>query len=173
MKTIKHYFPHARWFPFVVWMLGLTACGFHLRAAVELPAVLEVAYIQSKTPFQGISQALRGQLEAAGAVVSVIEAQATGVIEVIEERSQRRVLSVGSSGRATEYELFEEVKFSLLGQGKNIILAPQILSMVRNLTFDENEVLGKVTESEKLRGQMREDLARRIITRINIATRKP
>lgn len=153
-------------------VLLLPACGFHLRGAMELPPVLEVTYIQSNKPFQGISQVLRRQLSLAGATVAEKIGEATGVIDILDERSERRILSVGSTGRATQYELFEEVRFALSDKDGNQILKPQAVSMVRALTFDENELLGKVTEAEKLQRQMRQDLARQIITRINVSALK-
>lgn len=150
-------------------LLLLQACGFHLRGPLELPPVLEVPYIQSDRPYQGISKVLRQQLRLAGAETTDDLAQATGVLNVLAERSQRRILSVGSTGRATEYELFEEVTFSVTDTQGNQLMRPQSVSMVRSLTFDENELLGKVSEAEKVQGEMRQDLSRQILTRISVA----
>lgn len=156
----------------VVSVFLLSACGFHLRGAMELPPILEVTYVNSNQPFQGISQVLRRQLNLAGAKVTENLDEATGVIDILGERSERRILSVGSTGRATEYELLQEVTFGVSDKDGNQILKPQVVSMVRSLTFDENELLGKVTESEKVQRQMRQDLARQIITRINVSALK-
>ena len=150
-------------------LLLLQACGFHLRGPLELPPVLEVPYIQSDRPYQGISKVLRQQLRLAGAETTDDLARATGVLNVVAERSQRRILSVGSTGRATEYELFEEVTFSVSDKEGNQLMRPQSVSMVRSLTFDENELLGKVSEAEKVQGEMRQDLSRQILTRISVA----
>ena len=62
---------------------------------------------------EGMARALRMQIERAGANVVDQKTQASAVLIVVRERSENRVLSVGSSGKATEYELFDEVVFAL------------------------------------------------------------
>ena len=148
------------------------ACGFHLRAGVELPAVLEATYLQSKDLYSGIATELRLELQSAGADLTDQRDAATGVVVILNERSQRRVLSVGSAGRASEYELFEEVSFALEDPQGNVLLEPQTLRMTRDLVFDDTQLLGKVSEGELLRRQMQRDLARQIITRIEVGMRK-
>ncbi len=149
----------------------LSACGFHLRAAVELPAVLETTYLQSQNLYSGIATELRLELQSAGADLTDQRDAATGVVIVLNERSQRRVLSVGSAGRASEYELFEEVSFALEDPQGNVLLEPQTLRMTRDLVFDDTQLLGKVGEAEVIRRQMQRDLARQIITRIRVGMR--
>lgn len=144
----------------------LSACGFQLRGSVELPPVLSVTLLQSNDPWEGIAAALRIELESAGARITTRTDDATAVLKLIGERSQRRVLSVGSGGKASEYELFEEVSFTLQDNEGRELLKKQTLQMTRDLTFDENQLLGKVSEAEELREQMRRSLARQIITRI-------
>ncbi len=56
----------------------LTACGFHLRAGVELPAVLENTYLQSQALYSGIATELRLELQSAGADLTEQRDEATG-----------------------------------------------------------------------------------------------
>ena len=150
----------------------LSGCGFHLRAGVELPPELETTYLQSKDRYSGMAAELRIELQSAGADLTEQKEDATGVLSILNERSQRRVLSVGSAGRASEYELFEEVSFALEDAQGNILLEPQTLRITRDLVFDENQLLGKVGEAEVIRRQMQRDLARQIITRVERGLRK-
>ncbi len=157
----------------VLALLGLlSACGFHLRAGVELPPQLETTYLESKDRFSGIAAELRIELQSAGADLTDDKDDATGVVKIFKERSQRRVLSVGSAGRASEYELFEEVSFALEDPQGAVLLEPQTLRMTRDLVFDDTQLLGKVSEAEVIRRQMQRDLARQIITRIEVGMRK-
>jgi LPS-assembly lipoprotein len=165
-----------RLFSVALWFAGLSllsGCGFQLRGNVELPPVLQATYLKSNNPFEGVAPALRIELQSAGAQITENIDEATAVVSIINERSERRVLSVGSSGKASEYELFEEATFSVLDTAGNIILEQQTVGMTRDLVFDETELLGKVSEAEKLRKQMRRGLARQIITRISVGTRQP
>ncbi len=153
-------------------LLVLSACGFKLRGNVELPPVLQDTYIQSQDPFTGMARALRTQLEQSGANVLQKRDQASAILAITHERSENRVLSVGSSGKATEYELFDEVSFTLSdGEGRKL-LASQTLRMTRDLVFDQNELLGKLSEAEGIHRQMRTSLARQIIMRIDAGMRQ-
>ncbi len=150
----------------VVLSILLSACGFQLRGNVELPAMLKVTLIQAKDPWQGVAAALRDELESAGASVTSKSDDATAVLVLSGERSQRRVLSVGSLGKASEYELYEEITFSLRDSEGREQFKPQKVSLTRDLVFDQTRLLGKVAEREELREQMHRLLARQIITRL-------
>jgi len=148
-------------------LIMLTACGFKLRGDVELPPILQETYIESANPFTGMARALRVELEASGARIVESSEQATAVLKIVNERSENRILSVGSTGKASEYELFDEVSFQLADRSGKILIKQQNLRIIRDLVFDENQLLGKVSESEQLHVQMRRSLARQIFTRIN------
>ena len=153
----------------------LAACGFQLRGSVELPPVLRSTLLQAIDPWEGVAAALRIELESSGARIVTRSDEATAILKLDNERSQQRVLSVGSGGKASEYELFEEVTFSLLDNKGQVVMEPQSLRLTRDLVFDENQLLGKVSEIGELRDQMRRSLARQIITRIrtSLQTHEP
>ncbi|MFQ5643336.1 MAG: LPS assembly lipoprotein LptE [Thiogranum sp.] len=151
----------------------LSACGFRLRGDVELPPQLQETYLESNNPFTGMARSLRTELEAAGARIVDSREQATAVLRIVSERSENRILSVGSTGKASEYELFEEITFELADREGKVLVERQSLRMVRDLVFDEKELLGKVSESEQLHVQMRRSLARQIITRIGVRLQHP
>jgi LPS-assembly lipoprotein len=148
-------------------LMMFSACGFKLRGDVELPELLQETYLESENPFTGMARALRVELEAAGARIVDSSEQATAVLKIVSENSENRILSVGSTGRASEFELFEQVVFELTDRNGKVLMKQQSLRMIRDLVFDETELLGKVSESEQLHVQMRRSLARQIITRIN------
>lgn len=153
-------------------LLLLSACGFHMRGAVDLPAVMQSTYIESQFPFDDMTRIIKQELRASKVNVVPQQEAATAVLKLISHRSSRRVLSVGSSGRATEYELFEEITFALQGaQGKDYVL-PQTLHMTRDFVFDESQLLGKVEEAEDIHEQLQHALARRILTRIQVRLRE-
>jgi len=151
----------------------VAACGFQLRGAVELPAVLQDTYIVSQNPFTGMARALRSQLKQSGGNIVDNKDQATAILTINSERAENRVLSVGSRGKATEYELYDEVNFSLTdNQGKTLIEA-YTLRLTRDLVFDQNELLGKLSEADGIHRQMRASLARQIMLRIDAGLKRP
>ena len=151
--------------------LLLSGCGFKLRGSVELPPVMQDTFIESEDPFTGMARALRTELAVAGANVVEDRDTASAILIVNKERSENRVLSVGSTGRATEYELYDEVSFSLKDPDGELLVQPQTLSQTRDLVFDENELLGKVSEAEGIHRQMRASLARQVISRVAASLR--
>jgi LPS-assembly lipoprotein len=146
----------------------LPACGFHLRGDVELPSALQDTYLDSKNPYTGMARALRVELEAAGGRIVESSEQASAVLRIVREISENRILSVGSTGKASEYELFNEVVFSLSDAEGKVLITPQTLRMTRDLVFDETVLLGKISEAEGIHKQMRRNLARQIIIRIGV-----
>ena len=157
----------------VIMLLALLpACGFQLRGEVELPSALQATYLQSKNPYTGMARALRVELEAAGARIVESSEGSTSVLHIVRETSENRILSVGSTGKASEYELFNEVVFSLSDVQGDVLIKPQSLRMTRDLVFDETELLGKVSEAEGIHRQMRRNMARQIITRIGAGLRQ-
>jgi LPS-assembly lipoprotein len=149
-------------------LVVLSACGFHLRGDVELPPVLQDTFIDSKDPYTGIARPLRNQLERSDVTVLETREQASAVLKIVAERSENRVLSVGSSGKATEYELFNEVIFSLSDAAGKVLIKPQTVRMTRDLVFDETELLGKVSEADSIHREMLDSLARQILMRIQV-----
>jgi len=154
-------------------LLGLlSACGFHLRGDVELPPALRETFLDSKNPYTGMARALRVELEAAGGRIVESSENATAVLRIVREISENRILSVGSTGKASEYELFNEVVFSLSDAEGKVLIKSQSLRMTRDLVFDETELLGKISEAEGIHRQMRRNLARQIIIRIDAGLRQ-
>jgi len=166
MIPIKHLLPTMALALVVALSALISACGFQLRGSVELPPLLNVTFLQVGNPWQGVAAALRIELESSGAKITTRVDDATAVLQLMNERSLQRVLSVGSGGKASEYELFEEVTFLLRDSEGHELLEPQTLSMTRDLVFDQNQLLGKVSERDELRTYMQRSLARQIITRI-------
>jgi LPS-assembly lipoprotein len=151
----------------VLLLAVLSACGFHLRGEVELPPLMQDTYIDSRDPYTGIARALRTQLERSDINVLETREQASAVLKIIGERSENRVLSVGSSGKATEYELFDEVVFSLSDAAGKVLVEPQTVRMTRDLVFDETELLGKLAEADSIHREMLDSISRQILTRIH------
>jgi LPS-assembly lipoprotein len=148
---------------------ALGGCGFHPRGASSVPPVMERTYIEFEQPYGEMSRAVRAELAAGGARIVARKDDATAVLWMRNYRTDQRILSVGRSAKATEYELFEEINFSLLDAKGAVLLAPQTLRTTRDYVFDEARLLGKVEEAEELRQEMRRTLAMQMLDRIRAA----
>lgn len=154
--------------------LVLGGCGYHLRGSLDqplhIPAAMKVTYIASATPNGDLSKRLSTNLERFGVQVTKNRAEATGVLEVVDERFRRRVLSVDGGAKEQEFELYLEVTFKLSsGEGFEII-DEQSLSIDRNYLFDKNDPLGKDKEETVIRREMVRNLVVRMLRVIRAKT---
>ena len=78
----------------------------------------------------------------------------------------RRVLSVSSEGKVSEYELYQTLEFKVRDAAGRELLAPQYLELTRDYLFEKEDVLGKSNEEEILRRDMHRDLVRLIMLRL-------
>lgn len=157
-------------FPLAVSLL-LNGCGFQLRGAVDLPPVMARTYVAG-----GAGTDLYYELENAllnsGAEVVDAAAAATAVLSLQSQRLERRVLSVDSEGRAAEYELTLQVVFSLKEGSGRRIADNERLSIVRDYSFDPDNVLAKNDEEAALRKEMYRIAVAQMVRRIQSRARQ-
>ncbi len=152
-------------------ILLLSACGFHLRGEVKLAPQLSRVYIDGASRFDPLMRELTQSLKGTGSSVVTNIGDATAVLQVLVNRSDRRVLSVQATGKAQEYELYQILEFSVRDTAGRELLSPQRLEMTRDYLFDPNDVLGKASEEETLRRDMRRDLVRLVMLRLEAVGR--
>src|ERR1035441_7702414 len=135
----------------------LSACGFRLAGSDPLPGILARPYLSVKDPYTDFAREFEHQLKSSGALVQGIRAKSTATIEVTKDLVEQRTLSVSARNIPTEYELTYTVTFAVQGPDKEL-LAPQTISLSKDYSFEENQLLAKENESDILRRQMARDL---------------
>ncbi len=135
-------------------LLG-SSCGFHLRGETSLPEWLKSAFVVSDVRYNEVADELRRALRTAGISIPERAEQADVTIRILGERSARRVLSVGSDGRPSEYELDYRLNYGVYDAGGKVILPPATVTQARTYTFNEVDVLGKSTERDELWQELR------------------
>jgi LPS-assembly lipoprotein len=138
-------------------ILGLAACGFRLAGNDPLPGILARPYLSVKNPYTDFAREFEHQLKSSGALVEELRAKSTATIEVTKDSVEQRTLSVSARNIPTEYELTYTVTFSVQGPDTEL-LKPQTISLSKDYSFVENELLAKEHESDILRRQMARDL---------------
>ena len=150
----------------------LAGCGFHLQGAGSLPSAMGKTYIATRSAHSDFLLALTDTLRQRGADVLRAPDDSAAVLDIAADDSGQRVLSVSARNIPREYEVFYAVTFSLKVAGKNVI-DHETLVVTRSYTFDETQVLAKAAEEEVLRRALAEDLARRVMRRIESAGAAP
>ncbi|MCP4702939.1 MAG: hypothetical protein GY862_39670 [Gammaproteobacteria bacterium] len=143
--------------------LLISACGFHLRGAVDLPESLASVYIQAdKKGF--LAGTVQRALRERGVNIAETIEKAGIVVALRDEKTERRVLSVSAvSGKQEEVELNQHVDLEVFKPDGTVLLKKRRLSLVRDFTYDETAVLAKDTEERILREELRRDLAIQIL----------
>jgi LPS-assembly lipoprotein len=149
-------------------LLSASACGFQLRGAVELPAVLQPVYLYGAGE-EELAHQLAVLLKENNTVLADAEAQAASRLKIVSQKQTRRILSVDSRGRAREYELNYSVLYQLSSEHIN---ADNVVKLRRVLAFDPDNVLGASNEEQTLYRDMQRDAARLILQQLEAMTKK-
>jgi LPS-assembly lipoprotein len=156
----------------------VSACGFQLRGSGRQSGSLVVGqvYIEESGSVSVVQQ-LRKALTAQQVQFAAFRADADTVISLSNEVLSRRVASISASGRVSEYELLHAIDLLTLRSREGVkageipldeqnLPKPQTVSVIRDYTYDETDVLAKNDEERILRGEMKEELVRHLVLRI-------
>ena len=171
---------HSRWVSTLLIVLltavAVSACGFNARGNGRQSGsqVVGQLYIEGEA---SIMRALRNELTAQQVQFATIRADADTVVVLNNEViPPRRVVSVSSVGRVSEYELQHAIDLLTIrstdgtkaGQivPENVDKQPQTVSVIRDYTYDETDVLAKDDEERILRAEMSDELVRHLVLRI-------
>ena len=144
---------------------GAAGCGFQLEGSGALPSAMAQTYVVAVRPGSEFLGSLREVLRRRGLEVVRDPAQATATLEITEDSSGQRVLSVSARNIPREYEIFYAVTFTLR-VGSEALLESESLLLTRGYTYDETQVLGKSREEDTLREALADDLALQVVRRI-------
>ena len=149
----------------LAWLLAASGCGFHLQGAGTLPAAMARTYIDTRRPHSEFLVSLTDVLRQRGSEVLAAPATGAAVLDITSDDTGQRVLSVSARNIPREYEVYYAVTFSLR-VGEQSLAQNETLAVTRAYTYDETQVLAKAAEEQVLRRALAEDLARRVMQRI-------
>lgn len=143
----------------------LSACGFQLRGAPQLPPEMLRTYVDTPDRHSLFYRELRRGLSGAGVELVESAADATAVFTVLADESDQRVLSVSGRNVPREYEVFYTVSYAVQADA-GPVLEPRQQTVTRDYTYDETQVLGKAREEEQLREALARDLVRLVLIQL-------
>jgi LPS-assembly lipoprotein len=151
----------------LVMALLLSACGYHLRGALDLPAGMKNVYLE------GGSAELRDQFNRAMEISSVPLAsspETAGIIvRIFNEDSQRRVLSLGSGGTANSFELAYQFDYELIDSKNRVLMVRQPVDIKREYFNNQLAIIAKDNEETVIRNEMYQQAVRTIVNRARVA----
>jgi LPS-assembly lipoprotein len=153
------------WLALLMVVLLSSGCGFHLQGNGSLPEGARKIYVVTADEVTPFAVELRRAIERSGGKMTSTSAEADVVVRIQRDRSGRRVLSVSARNTPQEYEIFYAIEYSVDRGGKEV-LETQPLEMIRNLSFDETQLLAKDREEAIVREAMAKDLAMLVTRRL-------
>lgn len=143
-----------------------SGCGFQLRGSATLPPELKQLALQGVASDSPLAEALRLEMAGRGGVLLTDPTAAPLTLVIVGEAIQRRVLSVDSAGRASEYELSHQIRFLLQDQaGKRRLSADQV-TLYRSYRFDPDDILGKSQEEALLQHELRQLVVQQMLSQL-------
>jgi LPS-assembly lipoprotein len=147
-------------------MLLLVGCGFQLRGTADLP--FNSLYVPGAT--SGIALDLKRNIRA-GTNAKVVDdpKQADAILQFTGETREKQILSLTGTGRVSEFRLIYRVGFRV-HDGKGGDYVPQnTLTISREISFNDAEVLAKEAEEQLLFRDMQSDMVQQIMRRLSAA----
>jgi LPS-assembly lipoprotein len=141
--------------------LGLVGCGFQLRGT-DLRSSVARVYVDA-APRHGFETPMRLALERAGVEVLELPAADGLVVDLIDERRDRRSISVSETAVAAEYEVIVGVRYGVRDGAGRQLIEPQWLARERVYRVDRDNILGSSEERALLESEMQSELIQQII----------
>jgi LPS-assembly lipoprotein len=145
----------------------LSACGFHLRGS-EGKAGLPFRTIYLGIPeLSPLGVELRRNIRASGDTQIVSDPkEAEAIIEVLQEARDKATLTLNTQGRVREYSLYYRLRFRVTNAKGAELLAPTEITLKRDISFNESQIIAKEKEEEMLYRDMQSDLVQQILRRL-------
>jgi LPS-assembly lipoprotein len=141
-----------------------TGCGFQLRRLNDMP--FSSLYVDA--PSGGVvAQRIRNTLTASqGTRLAATAGEAEAVLQLGQETRSKTILSLSGAGRVTEYRLGLLLTYSVSSRDGRGLVAPEVIELTRDITYDDTKVLAKGAEEQLLYRDMEDNAVRRIVRRL-------
>ncbi|MCW0450981.1 LPS assembly lipoprotein LptE [Xanthomonas sacchari] len=156
----------------LVFAASLTACGFHLRNKLTLPADTPSVKVVSSAPYSELAKLLERGLRAAGAQIAPKDVN-TGVarLEVLSERWGDLPIALDAEGRAQEYSLRYAAIFLFRRADGSVLVPQQVIELSRDYVSPPTDATGTSTEREILADELRREMSASMLRRIDSVVR--
>jgi len=147
----------------------MTACGFQLRGSSSLP--FDTIYVPGSGG--GVALDLKRSIESSSKTRVVDNPKnAQAVFQLIEARQEKEILSLTGAGRVREYRLRYHVRYRVHDAKGRDLVPPTTLNQVRDVTFNDSQVLAKEAEDQLLYRDMQTDMVQQILRQLAAAKAK-
>ena len=158
-----------RLFGSAVLLGALSACGFQLRQAPNYPFRTLYSGLPEASVF---GQELKRNIAASGKVEVINDPKqverADVIFDLLQELSEKVILSRTSAGAVREFQLRFRIRFKLRTRDGVELIPDTELVQERDISFNETAALSKETEEALLYRDMRSDLVQQVLRRLAV-----
>ncbi|MHA6911350.1 LPS assembly lipoprotein LptE [Ralstonia pseudosolanacearum] len=142
----------------------LSACGFHLRGNNDF--AFKRLYINLPQNSQMRAQ-LRRLIDNGSDTVVVSDKQdADALLDVLSENRVKTISSLTPQGVVREYRITYRFSFQLRDAHDNLLIPPSEITLFRDLSYNETQVLAKDYEEAALYRDMQGDVVNQLVRRL-------
>jgi len=144
----------------------LVGCGFQLRGSSNLP--FDTIYVPGSSG--GVALDLKRSIESSSKTRVVDNPKnAQAVFELSEAKQEKEILSLTGAGRVREYRLRYRVRYRVHDAKGRDLIPSTTLVQVRDVTFNDSQVLAKEAEDQLLYRDMQTDMVQQILRQLAAA----
>lgn len=145
----------------------LAGCGFHLRGASSARLPYKTIYIALPETAE-VNVWMRRYIRASGDTEVVGNAKsAEAIFQQLGDNRQKSILSVNAQGRVRGYRLQMNYTFRMVNAKGQVLVPDNEVSLSRDITYDDSNVLAKDLEEGLLWRDMTNDLVNQIMRRLS------
>lgn len=144
----------------------ISACGFQLRGTAPLAF--------TKLHIQGAGLSIKKDLKRAIEIngVKVVEQaeDAEMLVDLLNEASEKRILSLSGRGLVREFEVYYTVNFRTRYASNPLWGTAQTIQIRRDFSYNDDSLLGKLEEEARLNTDMRKEAISAILRHLSAKT---
>lgn len=151
-------------------LLTLSACGWQLRDKPLLSDSLGTIHLSYHESQAGMAIEIERALKANNVKLVDSVENANYQLKIIDAKQSRRISTLNSFARATQYQIFQTVDFIILDVMGKPIIPISTASAESTYNFDESDLLASQNEEKFLQSNLRSKIVRQIIRRLDEAS---
>jgi LPS-assembly lipoprotein len=156
----------------VILAATLAGCGFQLRGTKSGNLPYKTMFIALPETAE-VNVWLQRYIKASGSTQIVEDAKsADAIFQQLSDNRQKIILSVNAQGRVSEYRLQLTYTFRVVNQKGQILVPSNEVSLTRDISFSDSNILAKDLEEGLLWRDMNNDLVNQIMRRLTIVKPK-
>jgi LPS-assembly lipoprotein len=144
----------------------IAGCGFHLRGAADLP--FATLYIQAPPTSLFATQLRRVVTAASSTEVTEDPKAAQAILQLVDERREKEILSLSGAGRVREFQLRYRVRYRVLDKQQRELVPTSEIVLRRDFSFNDQEALSKESEEAFLYRDMQTDAVQQLLRRLQV-----